>query len=131
MEAITSPFEDLDRCEHHIAAALEYAGGTHTVEDVKRKIFTGQLQFWPGKNSMMVTEIEIYPQMKCCHVFLCAGDMAEIHEMRKSVEEWAWRRGCSMVTLAGRKGWLRELSQHGYAPKWYVMAKDLYHGQGK
>lgn len=121
--------EDIERCRPHIEAALEHAGGTHLPGDVIRSILAGQLQLWPGEKSAIVTEIEHYPQMKTCHLFLAGGDMAELQKMLLDVEQWAVKQGCSRVTLAGRKGWQRSfLAGDGYESRWYVMAKEL-HGE--
>lgn len=122
--------EILDRCRPHIEAALEYAGGTHLPGDVIRAILAGGLQLWPGEHSAIVTEIEHYPQMKTCHLFLAGGDLDELKLMLPSIEQWAAQNGCSKVTLAGRKGWQRSfLKDVGYEPGCWAMAKEL-HGQG-
>lgn len=116
----------LSRCAGWLEAALEYAGGTHAIDDVIREIYTGKLQFWPGERSAIVTEIEYYPLMKSCHFFLAGGDLAELEEMTPKIEAWAKAQGCKRMTLAGRRGWERTfLAGGGYKPHWYVMAKEI------
>ena len=118
--------EEFERLRHHVAAALEYSGGTHKVEDIAEGIRRGQFQLWPGKNSVVVTEIIVYPQLKDLHYFLAGGDLDELRLMRPIIESWGKEIGCSRVSLAGRKGWERTfLKGKGYEPKWFILCKDL------
>ena len=118
--------EDFERLRHHVAAALEYSGGTHKIEDIAEGIRRGQFQLWPGKNSVVVTEIIVYPQLKDLHYFLAGGDLDELQLMRPIIESWGKEIGCSRVSLAGRKGWERTfLKGEGYEPKWFILCKDL------
>jgi hypothetical protein len=118
--------EEFERLRHHVAAALEYSGGTHKVEDIAEGIRRGQFQLWPGKNSVVVTEIIVYPQLKDLHYFLAGGDLDELRLMRPIIESWGKEIGCSRVSLAGRKGWERTfLKGEGYEPKWFILCKDL------
>jgi hypothetical protein len=118
--------EEFERLRHHVAAALEYSGGTHKVEDIAEGIRREQFQLWPGKNSVVVTEIIVYPQLKDLHYFLAGGDLDELRLMRPIIESWGKEIGCSRVSLAGRKGWERTfLKGEGYEPKWFILCKDL------
>jgi hypothetical protein len=118
--------EDFERLRHHVAAALEYSGGTHKIEDIAEGIRRGQFQLWPGRDSAVVTEIIVYPQLKDLHYFLAGGDLDELRLMRPLIEQWGKSIGCSRVSLAGRKGWERTfLKDEGYEPKWFILCKDL------
>lgn len=121
-----SELEEFERLRHHVAAALEYSGGTHKVEDIAEGIRREQFQLWPGQNSVVVTEIIVYPQLKDLHFFLAGGDLDELRMMRPIIESWGKEIGCSRVSLAGRKGWERTfLKGEGYEPKWFILCKDL------
>ena len=121
-----SELEEFERLRHHVAAALEYSGGTHKVEDIAEGIRREQFQLWPGRNSVVVTEIIVYPQLKDLHYFLAGGDLDELRMMRPIIESWGKEIGCSRVSLAGRKGWERTfLKGEGYEPKWFILCKDL------
>lgn len=115
-----------DRCRPFIEAALSFTGGTHTIEDIKRAVDANEMQFWPGQQSAVITEIQSYPQAKGMHYFLAGGDLEELSRMRPILERWALSIGCNRVTLAGRRGWLRTfLADEGYEEKWTVMSKEL------
>ena len=113
------------RCLPWIEAALDYAGGTHTIEDVEAQIARGEAWFWPGEKSALVTEILEYPQFKAASFWLAGGDLGELLDMTPSVETWAVTMGCSKIFECGRPGWAKALKPLGYAPLYTVVWKDL------
>ena len=118
--------EDLQRLRHHVEAALEYSGGTHGIEDIAEGIKSGRFQLWPADDSVVVTEIIVYPRLKNLHFFLAGGDLDELRLMRPLIESWGRDMGCTRVSLAGREGWSKTfLRDEGYKPKWFVLSKDL------
>ena len=118
--------EQLDRLRHHVEAALEYSGGTHNFDDVAEMVEQNRLQLWPAKDSVVLTEIIVYPRLKNLHYFLAGGDLDELSRMRPMIESWGKSLGCTRVTLAGRRGWAKTfLKDEGYSPQWSVLAKEL------
>jgi hypothetical protein len=118
--------EHLERLRHHVEAALEYSGGTHNFDDVTEMVEKQQLQLWPAKDSVVLTEIIVYPRLKNLHYFLAGGDLDELSRMRPLIESWGKSVGCTRVTLAGRRGWQKSfLKDEGYSPQWSVLAKEL------
>jgi hypothetical protein len=118
--------EDLQRLRHHVEAALEYSGGTHGIEDIAEGLKKGRFQLWPADDSVVVTEIIVYPRLKNLHFFLAGGDLDELRLMRPLIESWGRDMGCTRVSLAGRQGWAKTfLRDEGYKPKWFVLSKDL------
>jgi hypothetical protein len=118
--------EQLERLRHHVVAALEYSGGTHNFEDVLEMVEKNQLQVWPATESIVLTEIIVYPRLKNLHYFLAGGDLDELSRMRPMIESWGKSIGCTRVSLAGRKGWAKTfLKDEGYSPQWTVLAKTL------
>lgn len=121
-----SDLEHLDRLRHHVEAALEYSGGTHHFEDVLDMVQKNQLQVWPATQSIVLTEIIVYPRLKNLHYFLAGGDLDELSRMRPMIESWGKSIGCTRVSLAGRMGWAKTfLKDEGYSPQWTVLAKQL------
>ncbi len=113
------------RLEHHIAAALEYSGGTHTVEDIYIGIASGQFQFWPLPNSAVVTEIVVYPRKKVFNYFLVGGKMDELEALFPITQEWAKKQGCDALMGTGRAGWGRSfLKAKGFKPQGMVFHKE-------
>lgn len=98
----------------HIEAALEYADGTHTFDDVVDMVMTGRLFWHPLPNSFMVMEIIDYPRAKHLHVFLAGGDLDEIRATQPDLVDMAKANGCSAVSLGGRRGWVKALATQGW-----------------
>lgn len=104
--------EQWTRCEPWLAAALEHAGGTHTMDDVKAAVLAGDMQFWPGRGAAIVTQINVYPRLKAVWFFLTGGDMAELLAMKPVIEAWASGLGCTRAECGGRFGWERVLKDY-------------------
>lgn len=118
--------EHLERLRQHVEAALEYSGGTHDFDDIVEMVGKNQLQVWPATQSIVLTEIIVYPRLKNLHYFLAGGDLDELSRMRPMIESWGKSLGCTRVSLAGRRGWANTfLKDEGYSPQWTVLAKQL------
>jgi hypothetical protein len=109
----------------YIEAALEYSNGTHDFESVRDAILAGTMQLWPASKSAAVTEVVEYAKKKVINVFLAGGDLDEITRGIDSVAAWAKEQGCDSMTIAGRKGWIRVLDKHGFAPSFVVMERAI------
>lgn len=117
--------EEFGRCKAWLDAALAYSNGTHDIDDVWAGIESGRFQFWPGKNSAVVTEIYTYPKKNVFHIFLAGGDLTELLEMWDSIEIYAKVIGCSAVSVSGRKGWVKVLESRGAKHLCTTVVKEL------
>ena len=115
--------DDWERCVPYIADALEYAGGSHTVEDVAVAVATGKAVFFPLIKSCMIVEIIDYPKKAMCRIWLAGGDLDELMQAEGSVCEWAKQNGCAGMEIVGRKGWSRKLTD--YRESAVVLMKDF------
>lgn len=95
------------RCSPWLEAALEHGFGTHTIDDVWNAVQGGTMQFWPGKDAAIVTEVTNYPRRKICTVFMAGGSLNELLIMQNSIAVWAKFHGCDLLQCCGRKGWDR------------------------
>ncbi len=121
---VTSFWDEWGRLRHHILAALEHAGETHTEHDVLDLLRRDQAQFWPANNSAMVTEIVGYPNGSHCRIWLAGGNYDELRELeRDRLIPWARSQGCRRIELVGRKGWARRLED--YREVATVLAKEI------
>ncbi len=103
------PVADFKRCRPFLQAALDLAGGTHTMADVVQGIADGVFHFWPGEKSAAITRVHEYPRARYLHIFLAGGDLDELLAMVPLFKSWAKHLGCTELTLAGRPGWERVL----------------------
>lgn len=114
------------RLQPHIEAALEYSQGTHTADDVLEQISTGELQLWPGQDSVVITQIITFPRKKVLHIFLAGGNQKELKEMDPYVVQWAKDQGCTALTFTGRLGWARsEMRDIGFELTHVMMSKEI------
>lgn len=110
-----------------IARALEYSGGTHTVQDVLDGVEAGEFQIWEGERSILVTKLMQHPRLLEVFAWLAAGDGREIEELYPVVLEWAKAKGCTRASCLGRPGWERSFltKDAGWHSGLRVFAKEL------
>lgn len=112
------------RCAPWLEAALDHAGGTYGIEDVKALVEADDAQFWPGRAGAIVTQIELHPRAKVLVFWLAGGEVVElVKELRPKIEAWGARRGCTRSLIIGRPGWERLLTD--YQPVARVISKEL------
>lgn len=114
------------RCAPWLQAALDHAGRTHSLADVRAAIEGGGAGFWPGASSALVALIETDPGDTRLLIWLAGGDRRELEEaLLPRVEAWGRERGCRRALVIGRDGWARTLRPKGYAPLARIIAKEL------
>jgi len=124
-----------------IERALRHGGARWTTEAIRQKIEAGEKQLWlvndvvscetigvseaiSGRCSVVITQIDVYPRMNVCFLFLVAGRMGR--DWRKhlaEIEAWAVAQGCAAIEMGSvRRGWRRRL---GWTGTRYVLTKEL------
>ena len=128
-----SPAETLDRFAAELERALYYTGGTHDLDDLKAAAEAGEIQVWPGINSVMLTKIVDSPRKRELVFFLAAGQMAEIKRLYHVVIDYGRDQGCERAVFVGRKGWDRSFltKDEGWRPTHMVFSKELTNGEGR
>lgn len=116
---------ELERCRKWIEDALDRGGNTHDFEDIAESVKSGFMQLWPADDACAVTEILTFPRKKVLHIFLAAGNMDTIVDMHESAAHFARLNGCSDMTIAGRKGWVRVLKDKGYKEFFTTLKVEL------
>lgn len=111
----------------YISAALEYSGGSHSLEDIRQGLADSQLQCWPGVRSVVITQIQQMPQRKELHLFLAAGDLTELRALYPIIMDWGRAQGCTVATFTGRKGWERTFltREEGWRSRMILFEKEL------
>lgn len=116
---------EFDRCAPWIEAALDRAGGTWTLAEVRDLLAEERLQIWPTRSSVMVTKINDYQNGKrIMSIWLGGGNLKEIQQNVPRLEEWAKSAGCTSISITGRRGWLRALAGYRDTKTAYLM-KEL------
>jgi hypothetical protein len=122
--------EQFERCAPWIQAALDAEPiRTHTLRHVWDDLIDNRCQLWPTPNSVLVTELIIYPTgAKILYHWLAGGSWDEIKATHARVEEFAKGQGCIAVEVKGRRGWERLAKADGWKPVQTVYVKDLRNG---
>lgn len=93
--------------KHHLEPALD---GCYTLEEVWHEINNNKAQFWPLPNSAVVTQVLEYPRRRVLRIWLAGGDMDELRfALSGHAVDYARERGCSVIEVDGRKGWVKVL----------------------
>jgi hypothetical protein len=118
---------DIDGARPYIEAALHYAKGSHTFEDVAAEVSAGTMQFWPGLSSVIITEIIAYPRFRVLNFFIAGGNRTELETMYPAVEAWGKKMGCARASMLARKGWERTflVTKEGWDPTLVAFEKNL------
>jgi hypothetical protein len=114
------------RCAPWLEAALDHAGRTHSLEDVRALVECGEARLWPGARSALVALVETDPGDRRLLIWLAGGEREELEtEILPLAEAWGRETGCRRALIVGRPGWERTLKSKGYAPLARIVAKDL------
>lgn len=102
---------------------------THTVDDIWLGIVNGQFQLWQRDNSVVITELVVYPRCKSLRIFLAAGKMDEVLDIEEHLCKYAAYHGCKFIEHGGgRKGWEKIGLRKGYTKQCSLMVKRLDNG---
>src|SRR6185312_4273509 len=109
-----------------LEAALDHAGRTHSLEQVKAAVERDEARFWPGPQSALVAVIETDPEDRRLLIWLAGGERQELETaILPMAEAWGRESGCRRALVIGRDGWARTLKSKGYAPLARIVGKDL------
>jgi hypothetical protein len=106
--------------------ALAYSGGLSTWDELAAGVASGAMQFWPGVESAVITQLLGTPP-KELYFFLAGGDLGEIEAMYPIIESWGREQGCIRASFMGRPGWERTFLTRaaGWIPTMRVFEKSL------
>jgi hypothetical protein len=116
---------EFERCSKWLQDALDYAGNTHDLADVKKSIQNKEVEFWPAPNGAIVTMFIDYPKTRVLHAWLVAGELPQIEAMIPSLVTFGRHFGCSRITGIGRAGWVRALKKHGFTGIMTTVSKEI------
>jgi len=79
---------EFKRCRKWLEDALEFADNTFNIIDVADGIASGNMQFWPEKDTAAISQIVDYPRKRVIHVFLLGGNMEGAKALEKKMTVW-------------------------------------------
>lgn len=108
--------------------ALEVGGNLDTIESLEADVAAGRMQVFTVGESVVLTQIQDYPQEKVLQICYVAGSLDDMEPWLEAVMAWAEREGCSRAYMVGRAGWLRSfLSKSTWEQTNVVMERKLCH----
>ena len=89
--------------------------GFWTIEDLEQKIAHRRAFFFPGADSALVGQVEVYPGgVRVFQVLWAVGEVEELLRMAPGVEAVARMMGCNEILIEGREAWEKLLKPNGY-----------------
>lgn len=125
-----TPADEWARCKGWLQPAVD-AQGLYDMAYIEAEIEAGRMHFWPGKNSVAVTEFQTFPKAKVLNVFAVGGRKGfALHELTMELEPalvaWGRANGCKKIIGYGVKpNWRPVCEAMGFSHLWTVMAKDI------
>lgn len=108
-----------------IEAALSYAEGSHTFDDVVRKILTNEAHFFSYDDCFLIMQLVHYPQYKNYHCFLAGGNQAALDNARDQMIANAKALQCRYLSISGRHGWVKRLVSRNWKHVFSTMYLEL------
>jgi hypothetical protein len=103
-----------DQVKELIADALEY-DPSYSVEAVLNEVSEHRAELWIRERSIAITNVMEKPNVRQFHIWIVAGDLEELmNEIYPHLEHRARGLGCGIMTVSGRRGWIRKLKPHGF-----------------
>jgi hypothetical protein len=126
MEDQLSMEEALQKAKPFVLDALQHGHGGYDWSDIVKEVILGNLLLWFGEDSCIITQFVEFPRKKSLHILIGAGDLDELKRMvDSSIVPFAKINGCKDMTLVGRKGWKKVLTDIGFTEDHVTLYRGL------
>jgi hypothetical protein len=105
--------------------ALRLMGETHSLQDVVDALQKGEMQLFHNDRAIVITEIAVSPRKKFANVFMSAGELEGVIELKAQLVDWAKKNGIEFARAAVRPGYEKYLKDAGWRSKMVLMDFDL------
>jgi hypothetical protein len=107
--------------EKKLARALDRMGGLWLVSDLISDVMAGKKQMFALSDSIVVTQISLYPRAKVLEVLVAVGNLDELRALHDNLLKFAAETGVNVIQTHGRYGWLPDAVKRG----WRVKARSF------
>jgi hypothetical protein len=118
--------EEWQKAKPLVERALENSGRTHTAAQVYRELRENRAELWMFGDSMAITSVIEWPNRRDLHIWLAAGNLDDMQRGLPFLDQMARDWGCGRITLNGRKGWERVLTE--YRPQQIQLVREIDKG---
>lgn len=94
-----------------------------SLAEIQNLVTQGEMQVWERENAIALTGIEQHKDGDVVVILLAGGNLSELQEIEKEIEQFAISQNCKRIYINGRKGWEKALE--GYQVHNVVLKKDL------
>jgi len=91
--------------EQKLARVLDRMGGVYHLRDILERLGDGRMQSFARGNSLLVTEINIYPRARALDCLLAVGDLEDCKTLHDDAMRFAGEHDISLIRAYGRRGW--------------------------
>lgn len=110
-----------------VEETLAEFGGLYTFDDLLDLIDRGEMQSFSTGESWAVTQICDFPRKRAVSIEFAVGDIDELKELEKQIDEFAKRHNIDLVMANGRLGF-DHVKTNGWKKVSSTYVKDLSYG---
>lgn len=110
-----------------IDETLEAFGGFYVFDDLIDLIHRGEMQSFSVGDSWAVTQICDFPRKRAVSIEFAIGELDELKELERQIDEFAKKHGISYIIANGRLGF-DFVKSHGWKKVSASYVKDLSNG---
>jgi hypothetical protein len=100
--------------EEKLDRVLDRMGGVYHWRDIKERLEDGRMQSFAHGNSMLITQINVYPRARALDWLAAVGDMEDWRPIHDAAIDFAGRHDVSLIRAHGRRGWAPFIRDHGW-----------------
>ena len=95
---------------------LHDMGGTHSLEDLRALIDTGEMQSFVEGDTWAVTSVLNFPQAMVLDIFFIVGELKDFETLQKKIEAFARHLGVTFMRVYGRPGFEYLIDRRRWGP---------------
>ena len=100
--------------ERKLARVLDRMGALYTLGDILERLNDGRMQSFSRGNSMLVTQVNVYPRCLTLDFLAAVGDLKDWRAIHDEAIAFAERHDISLIRAYGRRGWMPFIRDHGW-----------------
>ena len=93
---------------------LDRMGGVYQWRDIKERLDDGRMQSFAHGNSMVITEVCVFPRARVLDCILAVGDIEDCRALHDEVVGFADKLDIPLIRAQGRRGWMPDARDHGW-----------------
>ena len=100
--------------QQKLERVLDRMGGVYHWRDIEDRLADGRMQAFVRGNSMLITQINLYPRAKALDFVAAVGDLDDWREIHDEAIAFADEKNISLIRAYGRRGWAPTIRDHGW-----------------